>query len=223
MKVGHNMTTLRIAIDGPAAAGKSTIAKRVAKKLGYLYIDTGAMYRAVTLHTLQHGDDSIENIEEDVTITFDENDEVYLNDVNVSKEIRSKEVTQNVSRISSLEKVRTYLVNMQRKISEDANVVMDGRDIGTTVLPDAEIKVFMQADPKVRAERRLKEEQDRGNNVSLETLTQEIITRDEIDSSREISPLVKANDAIVLDTSDLTIDEVETYIIELVNSKMEAR
>ena len=217
------MTTLRIAIDGPAAAGKSTIAKRVAKKLGYLYIDTGAMYRAVTLHTLQHGDDSIENIEEDVTITFDENDEVYLNDVNVSKEIRSKEVTQNVSRISSLEKVRTYLVNMQRKISEDANVVMDGRDIGTTVLPDAEIKVFMQADPKVRAERRLKEEQDRGNNVSLETLTQEIITRDEIDSSREISPLVKANDAIVLDTSDLTIDEVETYIIELVNSKMEAR
>lgn len=217
------MTTLRIAIDGPAAAGKSTIAKRVAKKLGYLYIDTGAMYRAVTLHTLQHGDDSIENIEEDVTITFDENDEVYLNDVNVSKEIRSKEVTQNVSRISSLEKVRTYLVNMQRKISEDANVVMDGRDIGTTVLPDAEIKVFMQADPKVRAERRLKEEQDRGNNVSLETLTQEIITRDEIDSTREISPLVKANDAIVLDTSDLTIDEVETYIIELVNSKMEAR
>lgn len=223
MKVGHNMTTLRIAIDGPAAAGKSTIAKRVAKKLGYLYIDTGAMYRAVTLHTLQHGDDSIENIEEDVTITFDENDEVYLNDVNVSKEIRSKEVTQNVSRISSLEKVRTYLVNMQRKISEDANVVMDGRDIGTTVLPDAEIKVFMQADPKVRAERRLKEEQDRGNNVSLETLTQEIITRDEIDSTREISPLVKADDAIVLDTSDLTIDEVETYIIELVNSKMEAR
>lgn len=217
------MTTLRIAIDGPAAAGKSTIAKRVAKKLGYLYIDTGAMYRAVTLHTLQHGDHSIENIEEDVTITFDENDEVYLNDVNVSKEIRSKEVTQNVSRISSLEKVRTYLVNMQRKISEDANVVMDGRDIGTTVLPDAEIKVFMQADPKVRAERRLKEEQDRGNNVSLETLTQEIITRDEIDSTREISPLVKANDAIVLDTSDLTIDEVETYIIELVNSKMEAR
>lgn len=217
------MTTLRIAIDGPAAAGKSTIAKRVAKKLGYLYIDTGAMYRAVTLHTLQHGDDSIENIEEDVTITFDENDEVYLNDVNVSKEIRSKEVTQNVSRISSLEKVRTYLVNMQRKISEDANVVMDGRDIGTTVLPDAEIKVFMQADPKVRAERRLKEEQDRGNNVSLETLTQEIITRDEIDSTREISPLVKADDAIVLDTSDLTIDEVETYIIELVNSKMEAR
>lgn len=217
------MTTLRIAIDGPAAAGKSTIAKRVAKKLGYLYIDTGAMYRAVTLHTLQHGDDSIENIEEDVTITFDENDEVYLNDVNVSKEIRSKEVTQNVSRISSLEKVRTYLVNMQRKISEDANVVMDGRDIGTTVLPDAEIKVFMQADPKVRAERRLKEEQDRGNNVSLETLTQEIIMRDEIDSTREISPLVKADDAIVLDTSDLTIDEVETYIIELVNSKMEAR
>ncbi|MCK1976750.1 (d)CMP kinase [Jeotgalicoccus huakuii] len=217
------MTTLRIAIDGPAAAGKSTIAKRVAKKLGYLYIDTGAMYRAVTLHTLKHGDDSIENIEEDVTITFDENDEVYLNDVNVSKEIRSKEVTQNVSRISSLEKVRTYLVNMQRKISENANVVMDGRDIGTTVLPDAEIKVFMQADPKVRAERRLKEEQVRGNNVSLETLTQEIITRDEIDSTREISPLVKADDAIVLDTSDLTIDEVEKYIIELVNIKMEAR
>ena len=217
------MTTIRIAIDGPAAAGKSTIAKRVAKKLGYLYIDTGAMYRAVTLHSLQHGDESIDTIEDDVMINFDENDEVYLNNINVSKEIRSSEVTNNVSRISAMEKVRTYLVNMQRKISEDSNVVMDGRDIGTTVLPDAEVKVFMQADPKVRASRRLLEEQARGNQVSLETLTEEIIRRDEIDSTREISPLVKADDAVILDTSNLTIEEAEEEIIQLVNSKLEAK
>ncbi|CAD2073623.1 cytidylate kinase [Jeotgalicoccus coquinae] len=217
------MSHISIAIDGPAAAGKSTIAKRVAKKLEYLYIDTGAMYRAVTLYVLEHGDDIIQNISNHVHITFGINDEVYLNDKDVSAEIRSPEVTNNVSRVAAIGEVRTYLVDMQREISTTSSVVMDGRDIGTTVLPDAEVKIFMQASPKVRAERRLLEETARGNDIDLETLTAEIIRRDEIDSTREISPLVQADDAVLLDTSHLSIEEAEAKIIQLVKDKLEVQ
>lgn len=217
------MSHISIAIDGPAAAGKSTIAKRVAKKLEYLYIDTGAMYRAVTLYVLEHGDEIIQDISNHIHITFGTSDEVYLNDKDVSKEIRSPEVTNNVSRIAAIGEVRTYLVNMQREISRTSSVVMDGRDIGTTVLPDAEVKIFMQASPKVRAERRLIEETARGNNIDLETLTAEIIRRDEIDSTRKISPLVKAEDAVLLDTSHLSIEEAEAKIIQLVEDKLEVQ
>ena len=215
------MTHTRIAIDGPAAAGKSTIAKRVAAKLGYLYIDTGAMYRAVTLYTLENGEEIIDEIEDHIHITFGVNNEVHLNDQDVSEAIRSQEVTKNVSYIASLEKVRTYLVDMQRKISEASNVVMDGRDVGTTVLPNAEVKIFMKADPEVRAKRRLLEEQARGNNYTLEELTKDIVRRDHIDSTREISPLVQAHDAILLDTSHLSIEEVEDKIIRLVMKHLE--
>lgn len=215
------MTHTRIAIDGPAAAGKSTIAKRVAAKLGYLYIDTGAMYRAVTLYTLENGEEIIDEIEDHIHITFGVNNEVYLNDQDVSEAIRSQEVTKNVSYIASLEKVRTYLVDMQRKISEASNVVMDGRDVGTTVLPNAEVKIFMKADHEVRAKRRLLEEQARGNNYTLEELTKDIVRRDHIDSTREISPLVQAHDAILLDTSHLSIEEVEDKIIRLVMKHLE--
>jgi CMP/dCMP kinase len=217
------MSHISIAIDGPAAAGKSTIAKRVAKKLEYLYIDTGAMYRAVTLYVLEHGDEIIQDISNHIHITFGTSDEVYLNDKDVSKEIRSPEVTNNVSRIAAIGEVRTYLVDMQREISRTSSVVMDGRDIGTTVLPDAEVKIFMQASPKVRAERRLIEETARGNNIDLETLTAEIIRRDEIDSTRKISPLVKAEDAVLLDTSHLSIEEAEAKIIQLVEDKLEVQ
>ncbi|MDO5360473.1 MAG: (d)CMP kinase [Jeotgalicoccus sp.] len=217
------MSHISIAIDGPAAAGKSTIAKRVAKKLEYLYIDTGAMYRAVTLYVLEHGDEIIQDISNHIHITFGTSDEVYLNDKDVSKEIRSPEVTNNVSRIAAIGDVRTYLVDMQREISRTSSVVMDGRDIGTTVLPDAEVKIFMQASPKVRAERRLIEETARGNNIDLETLTAEIIRRDEIDSTRKISPLVKAEDAVLLDTSHLSIEEAEAKIIQLVEDKLEVQ
>ena len=217
------MSHISIAIDGPAAAGKSTIAKRVAKKLEYLYIDTGAMYRAVTLYVLEHGDEIIQDISNHIHITFGTSDEVYLNDKDVSKEIRSPEVTNNVSRIAAIGEVRTYLVNMQREISRTSSVVMDGRDIGTTVLPDAEVKIFMQASPKVRAERRLIDETARGNNIDLETLTAEIIRRDEIDSTRKISPLVKAEDAVLLDTSHLSIEEAEAKIIQLVEDKLEVQ
>ena len=217
------MSHISIAIDGPAAAGKSTIAKRVAKKLEFLYIDTGAMYRAVTLYVLEHGDDIIQDISSHIHITFGINDEVYLNDKDVSAEIRSPEVTNNVSRVSAIGQVRTYLVDMQREISRTSSVVMDGRDIGTTVLPDADVKIFMQASPEVRAKRRLLEETARGNNIDLATLTAEIIRRDEIDSTREISPLVQAEDAILLDTSYLSIDEAEQKIIQLVEDKLEVQ
>lgn len=217
------MSQISIAIDGPAAAGKSTIAKRVAKKLEFLYIDTGAMYRAVTLYVLEHGDDIIQDISSHIHITFGINDEVYLNDKDVSAEIRSPEVTNNVSRVSAIGQVRTYLVDMQREISRTSSVVMDGRDIGTTVLPDADVKIFMQASPEVRAKRRLLEETARGNNIDLATLTAEIIRRDEIDSTREISPLVQAEDAILLDTSYLSIDEAEQKIIQLVEDKLEVQ
>ncbi|WP_035784851.1 (d)CMP kinase [Jeotgalicoccus psychrophilus] len=217
------MSHISIAIDGPAAAGKSTIAKRVAKKLEFLYIDTGAMYRAVTLYVLEHGDDVIKDIASHIHITFGINDEVYLNDKDVSAEIRSPEVTNNVSRVSAIGEVRTYLVEMQREISRTSNVVMDGRDIGTTVLPDADVKIFMQASPAVRAQRRLLEETARGNNIDLATLTAEIIRRDEFDSMREISPLVQAEDATLLDTSYLSIDEAEQKIIQLVEDKLEVQ
>lgn len=207
---------INIAIDGPAAAGKSTISKRVAEKLGYIYIDTGAMYRAVTLHVLDSGKEVLDKLNDvDIRFSNDESRSVYLNGVDVSAEIRSPEVTKNVSGISSIQNVREYLVQMQRVIAEDKGVVMDGRDIGTTVLPEAELKIYMKASPEIRAKRRLEEEQDRGTDVDLSTLVQQIIRRDDLDMTREISPLKKANDAILLDTSHMSIEEVENYIIRM--------
>lgn len=206
---------INIAIDGPAAAGKSTISKRVAKRMGYIYIDTGAMYRAVTLHVIRNGKGVIDQLD-DVDIRFDtDGTSIYLNGEDVSGDIRSSEVTNRVSEVSSLATVRNYLVSMQRKIAEDKGVVMDGRDIGTTVLPEAELKVYMKASPEIRAKRRLKEEQERGNDIDLETLTDQIIRRDDLDMGREISPLVKAHDAVLLDTSHMSIPEVEDKIIRM--------
>ncbi len=207
---------INIAIDGPAAAGKSTISKRVAHQLGYIYIDTGAMYRAITLHVLNSGEEVIENLEEvDIRFSNDVHRSIFLNGVDVSSEIRSPEVTANVSRISSIQNVREYLVKMQRVIAEDRGVVMDGRDIGTTVLPKAELKIYMKASPEIRAQRRLEEEKERGIDVDLSTLIQQIIRRDDLDMTREISPLKKADDAILLDTSHMSIEEVESHIIRM--------
>ncbi|WP_031544867.1 (d)CMP kinase [Salinicoccus luteus] len=206
---------INIAIDGPAAAGKSTISKRVAKRMGYIYIDTGAMYRAVTLHVIRNGKGIIDQLD-DVDIRFGtDGTSIYLNGEDVSGDIRSQEVTNRVSEVSSLATVRSYLVSMQRKIAEDKGVVMDGRDIGTTVLPDAELKVYMKASPEIRARRRLKEEKERGTDINLETLTDQIIRRDDLDMNREISPLVKAHDAVLLDTSHMSIPEVENKIIRM--------
>ncbi|MEZ2457079.1 (d)CMP kinase [Salinicoccus roseus] len=206
---------INIAIDGPAAAGKSTISRRVAKRMAYIYIDTGAMYRAVTLHAIRNGRGVIDQLD-DLDIRFGtDGTSIYLNGEDVSADIRSQEVTNNVSEISSLAEVRQYLVSMQRKIAEDKGVVMDGRDIGTTVLPEAELKVYMKASPEIRAKRRLKEEKERGIDIDLETLTDQIIRRDDLDMNREISPLVKAHDAVLLDTSHMSIPEVEEKIIRM--------
>ncbi|GAB3072088.1 (d)CMP kinase [Salinicoccus sesuvii] len=206
---------INIAIDGPAAAGKSTIAKRIAERMDYIYIDTGAMYRAVTLHLIRH-DRQILNQLEDLDIRFGAGGTtLYLNGEDVTEDIRTQEVTSNVSEVSSLSGVRRYLVSMQQKIAEDKGVVMDGRDIGTTVLPDAELKIFMKASPEIRAKRRLKEEEARGVDIDLETLTDQIVRRDELDMNREISPLVKADEAVLLDTSHMGIAEVEDTIIKM--------
>lgn len=212
---------INIAIDGPAAAGKSTISKRVAEQLNYIYIDTGAMYRAVTLLYIEKGKEIINNLG-NVEISFkrEESNRVLLNDRDVTDEIRSQAVTANVSEVSSFEEVRRYLVAMQQKIGFEKGVVMDGRDIGTTVLPDAELKIFMQASPRVRAERRLLEEKSRGNDIDLDELTSQIIRRDELDMSREISPLLQADDAVLLDTTELSIEDVETHILHLAKQKI---
>ena len=212
---------INIAIDGPAAAGKSTISKRVAEKLGYIYIDTGAMYRAVTLLYIEKGKGIIDTLE-DVEISFKRGDgnRVLLNRRDVTEEIRSAAVTSKVSEISSFEAVRSYLVSMQQKLGQDKGVVMDGRDIGTTVLPDADLKIFMQASPRVRAERRLIEEKERGSDIDIDQLTAQIIKRDELDMKRDISPLVKAEDAVLLDTTEMTIDEAENFILEIAQNKI---
>lgn len=218
---------MQIAIDGPASAGKSTIAKLIAKNLKFVYCDTGAMYRTVTLlaknNKVDYGNVSaIVKLMDEHSIKFlnqTDGQRVLLDDQDVSDEIRSEEITNNVSQVSALKEVREKLVEMQRKLANDTDIVMDGRDIGTTVLPDAEVKIFLIASVKVRAQRRYKENVERGINTSLETLEEEIATRDYKDSHREISPLRKAADAIEVDTSDMTIDQVVAKVSEIVNSK----
>lgn len=207
---------INIAIDGPAAAGKSTISKKVAEHFNYIYIDTGAMYRAVTLHTLRNGMDVLDDLSLlDIRLTPLPDQKVFVNDEDVTAEIRSMEVNQNVSRVSSLQVVREFLVSMQREIAKDKGVVMDGRDIGTTVLPESELKIYMNASPEVRAERRFIEEQKKGVEIDIRTLTEQIKQRDEQDKNRTLSPLRKSEDAIFLDTSYMSIEEVTSKIIHL--------
>lgn len=217
---------LIIAVDGPAGAGKSTISKILAKKLCINYIDTGAMYRAITLKCLKNGvkiDDTsgIIKVSETSVITF-RNGVVYLDNKDVSKEIRMKEVSEMVSYVSKVPKVRENLVNMQRKIAEEKSSILDGRDIGTVVFPNADFKFFLVADPKVRGERRYKEMLEKGtlrDGESIESIISNIVMRDKIDSSREVSPLKKAPDAIEIDTSDLSIDEVVDLMMKKVKSE----
>lgn len=215
---------MQIAIDGPASAGKSTIAKLVAKKLNFIYSDTGAMYRAVTLmakmNDVAYGNEAkVLSLMDKYKINFknDENGQkVFLNDQDVSEEIRTVDITNNVSEISALKKVRERLVEEQRRIAQEGDVVMDGRDIGTTVLPNADAKIFMIASVHERAVRRFKEYESKGIEVSLETLEKEIEERDYKDSHREISPLKKADDAIELDTTGLSIDDVVKKVIDII-------
>ena len=216
-----------IAIDGPAGAGKSTIAKKIAKQLGFIYVDTGAMYRAMALHILRKeisADDSaaISRACEDVDITIIyENGEqvVLLNGENVNGLIRTEEVGNMASASSVNGDVRKKLVSLQQKLAKTADVIMDGRDIGTCVLPDANVKVYLTASSAVRAKRRFDELTAKGVMCDLDTIEKDIIERDERDMNREISPLKQADDAILLDSSDLSIDEVVEKIIGLTEYK----
>ncbi|WP_129044897.1 (d)CMP kinase [Companilactobacillus metriopterae] len=218
---------MQIAIDGPASAGKSTIAKIIAKRLNFVYCDTGAMYRAVTLlarnNGVDYGDTSkivdLMNTHKIHFVNDLSGQRIFIDDQDVSEEIRTPEITNNVSQVSAIKEVREKLVSMQRDLSKDHSIVMDGRDIGTTVLPDAEIKIFLIASVKVRAERRFKENQERGIDTPLSVLEDEIEARDYKDSHREVSPLRKADDAIELDTSNLTIDQVVDDILNIIENK----
>lgn len=214
-----------IAIDGPAAAGKSTVAKQVAKILNCVYIDTGAMYRAITWYALSKGVDPKD--EEKVTALLPEIDlslhldgKVVVNDQDITKEIRTTEVADNVSYIASYKKIRLHLVELQRKMSKNVSVVMDGRDIGSYVLPHADVKIFQVASVETRTVRRYKEYLEKGINCSIEEIEENLRKRDYIDSHREFAPLKKAEDSFVLDTSNMTIDEAVNAIIKIVKNKL---
>ena len=212
----------KIAIDGPAGAGKSTISKLVAQVLHFEYIDTGAMYRAITLKAMRLGI-NLENEDEygflESTTLDIFNGKVIMDDEDVSVEIRSVEITNNVSVPSRIGVVREYLVDYQRKISDARNVVMDGRDIGTVVLPNADLKIYLTASVKCRALRRMKEREESGVYLSLEETMAEIEARDYKDSTRAISPLRQADDAILLDSSDMSIEEVVDWALNLIKEK----
>lgn len=216
---------LRIAIDGPAGAGKSTVAREVARRLGLAYLDTGAMYRAITLAGLRQNVDLhnavalealTKSAELDIQSTGDGQNVIYLNGENVSADIRLPEVSRNVSYVARCAEVRNVLVCKQREMGVRGGVVMDGRDIGTTVMPDAEYKFFLTASLEERAARRLAELQAKGETMDLVQMTKEIAARDKIDSEREVAPLRPAVDAIHVDTTDLTIEEVITTIVDRV-------
>ncbi len=216
-----------IAIDGPAGAGKSTIAKIVAKKLKFIYVDTGAMYRAMALYMLKNNISAQDAAgisatceSADITIKYENGEQVvYLNGENVNGMIRTEEVGNMASASSVNGDVRRKLVELQQKLAAETSVVMDGRDIGTVVLPNADLKVFLTASSKVRAERRYKELVAKGEACDINKIEADIIDRDHRDMTRDISPLKQADDAILLDSSDMGIEEVADKIIELYNSK----
>ena len=216
-----------IAIDGFSSCGKSTFAKAIAARLGYIFIDTGAMYRAVTLYALEHGaivdgkvaEDRVVALLPDVNISFRFNAErgasdAYVNGEKVEDKIRSIEVSNMVSHVSSIAQVREKLVAMQQQMGRARGVVMDGRDIGTVVFPDAELKIFMTADAQVRAERRYAELKAKGDDVTMEEILENVISRDKADMTRGISPLRRAEDAVVLDNSHMSVEEQMAWFME---------
>ena len=216
-----------IAIDGPAGAGKSTIAKRVAEKLGLIYVDTGAMFRAIALYMTgkcvksnetYKVKEELNNIRLDIVYENGEQ-QIILNDENVSRLIRNPEISKAASSFAQVPEVRERLLILQRELADKRPVVMDGRDIGTKVLPSASVVIFLTADVKVRAERRYKELTEKGEKVNLEDIMSDIKSRDEQDMNRKVSPLVQASDAVLVDTSSLSIDEVVDAIIKIACDK----
>ena len=215
---------MKIAIDGPAGAGKSSIAKLVAKKLSFVYVDTGAMFRTVAYYFLSQGkdpsDDEMVTEEcENISISIEYKDgaqHIFLDGTDVSTEIRQEEVGKNASVVAKNQAVRNRLLALQRQMAEKQDVIMDGRDIGTVVLPDAQVKIYLTASAAVRAERRYKELVEKGETCDLKKIEEDSITRDEKDMHREIAPLKQAEDAVLVDSSYMTIEEVVDKIIEIV-------
>lgn len=224
------MKKIIIAIDGFSSCGKSTMAKALARNIGYLYFDSGAMYRTVALYCMQNSliiDDEIDTESlkrriKDINITFEVDSEskssiTYLNGINVEHEIRSLEVSRYVSRIAALDFVREEMVDRQREMGKAKGIVMDGRDIGTTVFPNAEMKVFVTASAEVRAQRRYDELTARGDKADFNEILENVLQRDHIDQTREVSPLKKADDALLLDNSNLTREEQMDWLIDIFN------
>ena len=212
-----------VAIDGPAGAGKSTIAKLVAKEKGYIYVDTGAMYRGLAIHFLDKGikpgetDKVIEACKDaEVTIAYEDGvQHVYLNGTDISSRLRNEEVGNMASVTSAIPEVRKKLLELQQNLAKTQNVIMDGRDIGTCVLPDADVKVYLTASVETRAKRRYQELQEKGEDCNLEEIAHDIEERDHRDMTREIAPLKQAEDAVLIDSSDMTIDKVVKAIADL--------
>ena len=221
------MKKITIAIDGYSSCGKSTMAKDLAKEIGYIYIDSGAMYRAVTLYCLEHGlingdtidTETLKSDLHDLSITYKLNPETgrpltYLNGQLVEDKIRTLAVSSKVSLVAALDFVRTAMVSLQQQMGKEKGIVMDGRDIGTTVFPDAELKIFVTASPEIRAQRRYDELQAKGETGSYEEILQNVKERDLIDTTRKVSPLCKADDALVLDNSHMTISQQKQWLAE---------
>lgn len=224
------MKKITIAIDGFSSCGKSTMAKDLAREIGYIYIDSGAMYRAVTLYSLQHNliqgetidTDGLKNQLKDIHISFKLNPETdrpdtYLNGVNVEADIRTMAVSSKVSLIAALDFVRQAMVMQQQEMGKAKGIVMDGRDIGTTVFPDAELKIFVTASPEIRAQRRYDELKGKGQEANFDDILENVKQRDYIDQHREVSPLRKADDALLLDNSHMTIAEQKRWLTEQFN------
>ena len=213
-----------VAIDGPAGAGKGTITKEVAQKLNLVNVDTGATFRCVALNMIKENvgldeEEKIEKILEKINIEMKSNGEIFLNGENVTKKIRENDVNNFVSPVSTIQIVRNKLLEIQRKIAEGKDVIMEGRDIGTTVFPNADVKIYLDATPEERAKRRMLQNKEKGIETSYEEVLENIKDRDKRDSTRKVSPLKKAEDAIYIDSSDMTIDEVVNKVITLIKEK----
>jgi cytidylate kinase len=228
----YNMKKINIAIDGWSSCGKSTIARQLAKELNYIFIDSGAMYRAIALYFIQHRLDlhdhnAVEKALENIKLSFQKNihtgnNEIWMNGENVELRIREMAVASKVSDVAAIKAVRGFAVAQQQLIGKDKGVVMDGRDIGTTVFPEAELKIFMTANVDVRVERRFKELSAKNPLISLEEVKANLESRDHLDSTREVSPLKKAVDALVLDNSELTPEEQFSMALQWANAKINA-
>lgn len=216
--------SINIAIDGPAGAGKSTIAKKVSAELGYIYVDTGALYRTIALYIMENNisdNDIPEKINKaDVSLKFiDGTQRVFLGDRDVSGLIRTPQISMEASRTSAIPAVREYLFDTQQKIAKENNVIMDGRDIGTVVLPDAQVKIFLTATPEERANRRYRELSEKPDCPSYEDILKDIIERDHNDMNRPVAPLKQADDAVLVDTTNLTLEQSAEEIIKIINEK----